>query len=184
MEPASTETEIKLRFADAAQARTAIEGLDAGLVRERHFEDNRLYDRATDPLGASGRLLRLRRVGDQAVLTFKAPVDGKRRHKVRIEHESAVRDPEAIARMLAGLDFAPGYRYQKYRTVYELQSLTICLDETPIGCFVELEGEPTEIDQVAARMGFSPDQYECRSYRELHAAELAALGQTAGDMVF
>jgi adenylate cyclase class 2 len=184
MPPASTEIEIKLRYDSANRARGELLRLGARVTRERHFEDNILYDREHEPLASSGKLLRLRRVGDRALLTYKAPTADDSRYKVRLEHESAVDDPEAVARVLEGLGFRPGYRYQKHRTVFELEGLQLCLDETPIGCFVELEGAPEAIDRSAALLGFGVDDYIRQSYRELHALTEGRRGQQPGDMVF
>ena len=64
--------------------------------------------------------MRLRRFGDRAWLTLKAPVAGTHRHKVREEHETPVTDPGAMDRILEHLGFVPAYRYQKFRTRYEL----------------------------------------------------------------
>jgi len=186
MGQAGKEVEIKLSFDSAATARRLLESSGARVVMARTFEDNVLYDRESSPLKNAEKMLRLRRVGPQSVLTYKAPVAGERspqRHKVRIEHETQVGDARAVELMLDGLDFKPAYRYQKYRTKYELDGLEACLDETPIGCFVELEGAPDVIDRVAERLGFSRDQYICTSYRELHEESAGRTGEI-GDMVF
>ena len=153
-------------------------------VRERRFEDNVLFDRSGDTLESARKLLRLRRDGPAAILTYKAPVPGEHAHKVREEEETAVADPDALERILRGLGFSPVYRYQKYRTLYALDDLEICLDETPIGCFVELEGPAASIDRVAAEMGFDRDGYVIESYSELHRKLAAARGEERGDMIF
>jgi len=178
------EVEVKLRCDSPAEARRRIEALGARLVHDRRFEDNVLFDRAADPLKPARKLLRLRREGDRALLTFKAPVRGERAHKVRIEEETAVEDAGATERILAGLGFSPHYRYQKYRTLFEAEGLEICVDETPLGCFIELEGEPQAIDRVAAELGYGPECYILDSYVELHERWAAERGVPMGDMVF
>ncbi len=184
MAPSGRETEIKLPFASPAEAEARIAALGATPRRGREFEENTLYDLPGDALRVSGRLLRLRRVGGRAVLTFKGPVPGEHRHKVRLEHETEVARPDEAASILGGLGFAPRYRYQKYRTTYSLGELEIALDETPIGCFVELEGAPDEIDRVAARLGFAPAQYILTTYRQLQEQLAADRGAEPGDLVF
>jgi len=184
MEPPFTEIEVKLRFDTPETAVRALERLGAALSKPRHFEENVLFDREREPLKDTERMVRLRRVDRTAKLTFKAPVPGEHRHKVRIEHETGIEDAEAMERILAGLDLAPSYRYQKYRTVYDLESLQACLDETPLGTFLELEGRPEIIDRVAERLGFSPEQYIRDSYRDLHEAHARDLGEEPGDLVF
>ena len=184
MPSASTEIEIKLPYDSAERARDAVVRLGAHVARKRHFEDNILFDRKHEPLAQQGKLLRLRRVGDAALLTYKAPTARDSKYKVRLEHESEVGDPNAVVQMLEGLGFAPCYRYQKYRTVFELDGLDLCLDETPIGCFVELEGTPEAIDRTAALLGFGEDDYLRQSYRELHVLAAGRRGRPPGDMVF
>jgi adenylate cyclase class 2 len=184
MEKSRREIEIKLPFDSPSKALEGIEGMGAELVREREFEDNLLFERDHDPLKPADKLLRLRREGPAALLTFKSPVPGAHAHKVRNEDETVVDDPAALERILTGLGFHPSYRYQKYRTVFDLDGLEICLDETPLGCFLELEGEPREIDRAAARLGFSHDEYIVESYRDLHEKESAARGVEPGDLVF
>jgi len=184
MSHANTEIEVKLRFESAAAARDALEKLGASLVEPRVFEDNVLYDRAHAPLRDAGKLLRLRRVGERVVLTYKAPVAGEHRHKVREEHETRVGEFEAAVRILDGLGFFPSYRYQKYRTLYAIGGVHACVDETPIGCFVELEGEPEAIDRVAERLGFAQDRYIRGTYRDLHEEAAGTSGPELGDLVF
>jgi adenylate cyclase class 2 len=178
------EIEVKLPFDSPTAARERLEALGARLIHERRFEDNVLFDRDENPLKTDRKLLRVRRDGPQALLTYKAPVPGQHRHKTRLEEETAIADPDSLERILDGLGFSPVYRYQKYRTLWELGELHVCLDETPLGCFVELEGEPQAIDDVAARLGFGPDDYVLESYLELHARWAAERGEERGDMVF
>jgi len=178
------ETEVKLQFDSPGEARRALDGLGVRLVQERQFEDNVVFDRDHEPLKPAGLLLRLRRWGGTALLTYKAPVAGEHRHKVRKEEETVVEDPGALERILAGLGFDPIYRYQKYRTLFESGDLHVCLDETPLGCFVELEGPPDEIDRAAERMGFGPEGYVLETYRELHEQHARARGVEAGNLVF
>jgi len=184
MSRSSREVEIKLGFDSAEQARAALDTLAPICVAERAFEDNIVYDRKADPLKGSGRLLRLRRVSGRAIVTFKEPVPGEHRHKVRGEAETRVEDAEAFERILAGLGFHPFYRYQKYRTHFRLDDLELLLDETPIGCFVELEGPPAAIDRAAAAMGRSPADYILETYREIHERIARERGHEPGDLMF
>ncbi len=185
MQGSTTEIEVKLPFDSADAARQRLQRLAITVQQPREFEDNVLFDRDFDPLAPAGMVLRLRRTGDRALLTLKTrPSDvGERRYKIREEHETPVGDPDAMTRLLQHLGFKPGYRYQKYRTVFVLGNLSLCLDETPLGCFVELEGPPGEIDSAAGRLGFQPDEYVCESYRELHALDARRRGVAQGDLL-
>ena len=183
MSGSTQEVEVKLRFESASEARARLARLGAQLRQPRRFEDNIVFDREVQPLREAGKLLRLRRTGDLALLTVKAQVEGTHRHKVRDEDETAVGNFESMTEMLHQLGFTPCYRYQKYRSVFEFGDLAICLDETPLGCFVELEGPPEEIDRVADLLGFRQDQYICESYRGLHENAIE-IGECAeGDLL-
>jgi len=177
------EIEVKLPFDSARSARERIASLGADERTPRLFEDNIVYDRDDLSLKRGGIVLRLRTKGGRHLLTLKSPVEGRHVHKVRNEDETTVTDAEAMARVLGGLGFTPYWRYQKHRTVYTLGNLAICLDETPIGCYVELEGPPEEIDRVAQQLGFSEDDYIRETYRDLQEREAAARGVSPGDLL-
>ena len=100
-----------------------------------------------------------------AILTAKAPplpgpgsstATKKRLYKEVQENEERVKNPGRLSQALKGLGFRPGFRYEKYRTSFHLDSLHIDLDETPVGVFLELEGTPTAINRTARALGFSP----------------------------
>jgi hypothetical protein len=60
----------------------------------------------------------------------------------------------------------PWFRYEKYRSTYRLpgfSELLVELDETPIGDFLELEGECGAIDRCAVLLGFRPADYIVKS---------------------
>lgn len=175
----SVETEVKLRVASPETARVLLGRCGARLVAARHFEDNRLFDDAEASLRSRGAMLRLRRTPARASLTFKGPrrlVEGL---KTREERETHVGDADETEAILLRLGLAPGFRYQKYREVWALGETEVLLDETPIGCFLELEGEAAAIHAVASSLGFSSRDYIAESYATLF---LAAGG--SGDMLF
>lgn len=173
------ETEIKLRMDDAQKARAAVRALGARLERERHFEDNLLVDDALGSLAAGGKALRLRRTEGRAVLTFKGPRQGTAVLKSRPEIEAAVPDPDAFEAILGGLGYRKVFRYQKYRETYSWKDVEIVVDETPVGTFLEIEGDESAIHEAALALGKSPADYLTASYATL----FFAAGGT-GDMVF
>ena len=183
MVKSNRENEIKLAFPSPETAVRRL--LDAGAreVHARAFEDNVLFDLDERPLMKSGRLLRLREYDGASVLTFKAPVPGEHRHKVRIEHETAVADPEALRSILLALGFEAVYRYQKYRATYMLDGVVAALDETPLGTFVELEGAPDDVDRAASALGARSNDFIRATYRELQEVDAADRGVVAGDML-
>jgi adenylate cyclase class 2 len=174
------ESEIKLRMDDPGAARRALAGLGAKRVRERHLEDNTLYDDAQYSLFDSGRALRLRRAAGRAIVTFKGPreerADGV---KSRPETELDVTDAEAFESILTALGYRKVFRYQKYRETYGWRDVEIVLDETPIGTFLEIEGQVATTHAAAKALGRGPADYIADSYASLF---FATGGR--GDMVF
>jgi len=183
MAKSNRENEIKLAFPSPETAVRRLLTAGAHEVHARAFEDNVLFDLADRPLTKSGRLLRLRDFDGASVLTFKAPVAGEHRHKVKIEHETAIADPKALRSILLGLGFEVVYRYQKYRATYRLEAVLAAVDETPLGTFVELEGAPDDVDRAAAAIGAKSSDFIRETYRELQEADAAARGVVAGDML-
>jgi adenylate cyclase class 2 len=100
------------------------------------------------------------------------------------ENEQRVKDPRRLSQALRALGFRPGFRYEKYRTSFHLNSLHIDLDETPVGVFLELEGTPTAIHCTARVLGFSPKDYICSTYWTLYAAECRRHHRKPQNMLF
>ena len=183
MAKSNRENEIKLAFPSRETAVLRLLAAGARPVHARAFEDNVLFDLVDRPLTKSGRLLRLRSFDGASLLTFKGPVAGEHRHKVKVEHETVVADPEAMRSILLGLGFEVVYRYQKYRAIYRLQAVEAAIDETSLGTFVELEGAPDDVDRAAAALGAAPSDFIRATYRELQEQDATARGVVAGDML-
>jgi adenylate cyclase class 2 len=176
---APKETEVKVRLESLGAGRAAVEAIGARPRAPRHFEDNALFDDAEGRLAAAGSALRIRRAGERACLTFKGPrsvVEGAKR---RTELETEVADPEATRALLEALGFHEVFRYQKRRETYTWREVVLCLDETPIGPFLEIEGPLAVIHAAAEALGVKQKDYIAESYVDLF---FAAGGQ--GDFVF
>jgi len=182
----SIEVEVKIRIHDRAALGTRLEDLGARLLHPREFEDNLLYDFPDRRLTERGSILRIRILDRAAILTFKSPGGVSLGAKVRHEIESALPASEAdsLTAIIRAIGLVPVFRYQKYRTTWEVPGLLITLDETPIGDYMELEGEQPLIVSVAARLGYQPDAFITSSYRELHLASPASQSESADQMVF
>lgn len=184
------EVEVKLRFGSVEEALARLEMLPSVPAEERRFERNDIYDTPDGALARAGRLLRVRQVGAGGMLTYKEPVPGTPKAKVRSEIESAVESPEALRVILEKTGFRVVYRYEKFRRYHAWRdepgglTLSISIDETPIGVYVELEGPQTAIDHAAARMGFQESDYILQDYRSLHIAWRRQRGLPPADMRF
>jgi adenylate cyclase, class 2 len=178
------EVEIKLRLDNADQGRQLLDSHGFVLDKSRRLEINVIYDTADHELRSRRCMLRLRRVDDQVLLTFKGP-GGEGPHKSRHEIETHVEDFSACAAIFAKLGYAAVFRYEKYRSEYRrLEEGVVTLDETPIGVFLELEGPAEWIDRTARELGFSTEQYVTASYGRIYEEYCRREGYHTSDMTF
>ncbi len=161
------EIEVKLPVSDPKSFREALLRAGARLEKERYTEDNILYDFRSRELRLKSRALRLREVGRKAFLTFKGTPQPSRRFKVREEFETEVRNAKQMRQILRSLGLIPTFRYRKFRTVFRNGPVKVCLDETAVGNFAELEGERSDIVRLAKKLGFSTAQMIKRDYVEM-----------------
>ncbi len=173
------EIEIKVRVGLLAPWREKLIALGAEVKCPRGLERNLVFDTPRRRLRQSGILLRLRRSQGRSVLTMKTPARADAGYKVRVETEADVSDFAAMAGILGGIGFRSFFTYEKYREVFQLDGVGVMLDETPIGNFLEIEGDPAGIDAAAARLGFARSDYITDSYHRLFL-----LSGRSGDMVF
>jgi adenylate cyclase class 2 len=176
-----TETEIKFRLGDTAPMRRRI--LDAGGTSiAAYFEDNIVYDDSAGSLSSRRLLLRLRR-SDKVSLTFKRHVE-KALFKVMEEIEVEVSDFDSMNGILLELGYSKIFRYQKRRALYALGRVVVNLDETPIGDFVEIEGEKEDIEGVAGALELNMKEGISKSYLDLYRDYCRERGIQPADMVF
>ena len=180
------ETEVKIRLPNAAGILEKLRSQSFEVAEPRVFEANTLYDTADGKVRAARAILRLRRVGDRCVLTWKGP-NVASSYKSRPERETTVASCDVMNEILANLGYRPMFRYEKYRTEFRRAEDTrgvVTVDETPIGDFLELEGAGAWIDATAERLGFSKSDYVLESYGRLYVTECERRGMEPTNMVF
>lgn len=184
------EIEVKLKCVDLAAFARA--GIRLDVKTPRHFEDNWLLDTDEHTLGKKSSILRVRVVNGEGLLTYKekaakdAPAS---QFKLRIEIETPLGAPAQALEIFERLGYRKFFRYQKYRTVFQAmlpgeQDLKVMFDETPIGNFVELEGEEGAISAAVGLLGAGPQDYILDSYIALQAAHCRRAGRALEDLVF
>ncbi len=179
------EVEIKLKVASAPAARRILRKAGFQVHKGRVFEDNLVLDTADLALRRAGKLLRVREAGRGALVTYKgSATPGK--YKSREELEVAVSHARKTTLVFERLGFSRVFRYQKYRTEYTRpqERGVVTLDETPIGCFLEIEGAPDWIDRTARRLGFQESDYITGSYGGLYLGLRQQQVNLPADMVF
>ncbi|MCI0338878.1 MAG: class IV adenylate cyclase [Acidobacteria bacterium] len=184
------EIEVKLRCDNIEFLTRA--GLILDLETARHFEDNWLLDTPDQQLGLKASILRVRSAQGTGSMTLKersAPDAPVTQFKQRVEIETGLNDPESAIEIFERLGYRKWFRYQKYRTVYRARlaqgkSLHVMFDETPLGNFIELEGEEEDIAEAVRMLGVTSADYILESYLALQAEHCRRQGKQLEDMVF
>lgn len=162
----SKEIEIKFRVDSISAVARRLRAAGFRQLTPRTREQNTLYDLPGRVLQKRGEVLRLRKYGNEWLLTHKGK--GKiTRHKSRVETETRVADGRKLERILESLGYEPAFRYEKFRAEWYDRKGHVVLDETPIGSFGEIEGPARWIDRTAKLIGIRPDVYITQSYVEL-----------------
>jgi adenylate cyclase class 2 len=177
------EREIKLRFPSAVEARAAVLAIGATPLRDRRLQNDCLLDTADMMLRQRRSALRVRMESGRSLLTFKGPPQPGLM-KMRDELETAVGDGALLLRVLEQLGFHPWFRYEKYREEFEIERCIVAVDETPVGTYVEVEGEERGITAVAEALGREPSDYVLQSYYALYADDCRRRGIAASNMTF
>lgn len=173
------ETEAKIRVESTAEVRRALSRNGGRRVTPRALEKNTLFDVPDGSIRASGRALRVRSYRASGSITLKGAAKVEGGTKSRMEIETEVATPGAVEAILSLLGFVPVFRYEKFRETWRVGKAVVCLDDTPLGCFIEIEGDSKSIPATAKKLGFDTASFLTDSYPALWRAA----GRT-GDMVF
>ena len=153
MNDQNQEIEAKFYVRDLDRINLRLLELQAQLIQPRMLETNIRFDLSDNSLRSEHRVLRLRR-DTEARLTYKDPSRNEQGVLSRREIEFMVEDFDKAKQFLEALGYQPIFYYEKYRTVYGLQTskvlVHVMLDELPYGTFVEIEGETLESIQAAS----------------------------------
>jgi adenylate cyclase, class 2 len=190
----AAEIELKFPVADPEALQTRLPRLGFRLETPRTFEHNTLFDTPARDLRAKRQILRLREYGGIHTLTHKRIDDSGNpdttRYKIRIETETTVSDPHALAEIFAQLGYQPAFVYEKYRTEYSIfdpvtnTTPHLVLDETPIGTYAELEGPTDWIDRTVNLLGIDSATCLTDSYGKLFLDWKQRTGSPADHLTF
>lgn len=162
----ATEIEKKYRLTPEQRAALSHRLREVGAtLQNREFEENTLY--AGGSLDPRHQVLRLRRVGDAAVFTYKERHESASAIKRHREDETRVEDAAALASILEALGYRPTLVYEKRRTTWHVRQTEVVLDELPFGLFVEIEGEENDITEIENLLNLSSAEAEMSTYPEL-----------------
>lgn len=177
------EIEIKFALRDRPALVQKLQELGAQRLYPETFEDNIVLDRRGE-LRTKGTLLRVRKFGRYALVTFKGPVAFDGNVKTREEVQTGVESFELAIQLLGALDYKPVFRYQKFREVWRVRDVEVVLDRTPIGEYFEIEGPMDVIRAVAEDLGMHMDAGLRQSYADLYRQHRRTRADLPEHMVF
>ena len=183
----SIETEIKFRVENVGELAGRLRRAGFREQTPRAFESNVLYDTPDRKMRARTEILRIRNYAGKWTVTHKRLPDvgpGEDAHKHRVETETEVGDGDVLAQIFLSLGMVAAFRYEKWRSEWSDGEGHCVIDETPIGDYAELEGEPEWIDRTAQRLGVARSAYVTLSYGRLFEQWRAEHHSEANDLTF
>lgn len=174
-----TETEVKIKINNLDVMKAKILEMRAELFKKRALQVDYAYDNK-GKLKKNGECLRIR---DNSILTYKGPKQKGSKMKIREELEVMVDNGKYLAEILGKLGYGPTQKKEKYRECYIFHLTQICIDETPMGLFLEIEGSKEGVHDVAKKLGFTEKDFNNKSYGTIWE-EYAKKNKIKGDMVF
>jgi len=160
------ETEKKYHLAAKRLEEITQRLVDLGATFEKEvFEVN--YQHRGGEMDERGATLRLRKIGDFTVLTYKEKVKGDNGAKRKIEYETSVSDVDAAENIIERLGYHLTAVYEKRRKYWRFGEVEVVLDELPFGLFMEIEGTEESINKAAKNLGLKDIEHEPRGYPRL-----------------
>jgi adenylate cyclase class 2 len=159
-----TEKKYRLTKEQYTEVLESLKDLGAEFIRE-DFEINELYGGGI--LKREKALLRVRKINERTILTYKKALKNDLKVKQHIEHETKVESAEEIESIIKALGFRLGMVYEKRRQTWHLQKVEICLDELPFGLFMEIEGKMSEIGLIEMMLELETYEVEHNTYPKL-----------------
>jgi adenylate cyclase, class 2 len=160
------EIEKKYKLTDVQYDAVSASLNEIGAVFDREdFEENILFGGGI--LNEIPAVLRLRKVADKTILTFKQRIVNNLAVKQQTEHETEIANREAIEQIIESLGYKPRIIYEKYRKTYHFNGAEIVLDELPFGLFMEIEGSITEIELAEIMLEAEDFETEHATYPSL-----------------
>jgi adenylate cyclase class 2 len=129
------------------------------------FEENTLYRGGI--LDEKRAVLRVRKIGDKTVLTYKQRIENVSDFKRQIEYETVVEKAEEIEKIIESLGFEKALVYEKRRQTWRFRAVEIVLDELPFGQYMEIEGTMTAIAEVEMLLDIENLETENETYPRL-----------------
>ncbi|HEY6805527.1 MAG TPA: class IV adenylate cyclase [Pyrinomonadaceae bacterium] len=174
----SIEIEKKYRLTDTTRG-AVVEKLSALGIKSAGtvFEINSIYTNAL--LLEQDAIVRIRRIDERTILTFKKRFPSPAGIKHQLEEETDVEDAEALEAIFSYLGLHTSLVYEKRRQTWDYHDCEIALDELPFGWFMEIEGAEDQIKRIESELEITNLETEEATYPAL----TRQLGVLNGDVV-
>ncbi|HKR63401.1 MAG TPA: class IV adenylate cyclase [Thermoanaerobaculia bacterium] len=177
------EIEVKFALKDRPALVRRLRELGAERLYAETFEDNIVLDKRGE-LRTKGNLLRVRKFGKYALVTYKGAMAFEGGVKSREEVQTGIESFELAIQLFDSLGYKPVFRYQKFREVWRVRESEVVLDRTPIGDYFEIEGPLDVIRSVAEELGMNMDSGLRQSYADLYRQARRTRADLPEHMVF
>ena len=139
---------------------------ELGIKRlKKEFEENTLY---TGPnLDVRTAVVRIRKVGNRTILTYKRRFASSNTIKRQLEEETEVSNSQAIQSILKLLGLSPSVIYEKRRETWRIGQTELVIDELPFGLFMEIEGPAAGIRKLEKALLLKNIRAENQTYPQL-----------------
>src|SRR6266576_6531577 len=171
--------EVEKKYRLTAKQRDVVRARlpEIGAVREgEEFEVNTLYN--GDAVELNQAVLRLRRIDERALLTYKERVGTRTDIKQQLEFETGIENPAAVEFILEALGYYPALVYEKRRETWRIEDAEVVIDELPFGLFMEIEGQEQRIQEIESRLAIKRLVAEPLTYPRLtmnHGTNIAGV---------
>ena len=180
---APLEIEVKFHLPEIKPVRDHLLAMGA-THSGRVFETNIRFEDASKTLRKRGVLLRLRK-NDRILLTFKSNLSRPdTQFKVHRELEVEVENFRVCHSILEGMGFHPEQTYEKWRDTFVLNNTKLLIDTMPYGVFLEIEGQKSDIRDIADRLGLHWKKRILLNYLEIFEIVQREEGLSFTDITF
>lgn len=171
------EIEKKYRLAKNRHDQVVARLADLGATFTKEvFEENYLHRGGL--LDERGAVLRLRKIGDYTILTYKEKLRNDDDIKHKMEYETVVADVAAMENIIGRLGYRLSVIYEKRRKIWHFNGVEVMIDELPFGLYMEIEGTIDQIAKSEKQLGIEDLEPETRGYPRL----TAKYGKLNGDV--
>jgi adenylate cyclase class 2 len=159
-----TEKKFVLSSDQREQVLENLKKLGAKYIRE-DFEENTLYSGGI--LSEKRAVLRIRKIDDKSILTYKQRIENAADVKQQIEYETVIEKAEEMEMIIESLGFEKSLVYEKRRQTWRLRTVEVLLDQLPFGQYMEIEGSVTAIAEAEMLLDIENLAVENETYPHL-----------------